>query len=190
MSQAASSTSSSDRGMPRRRLLLGALVPALPLGLAGCGFRPLNGPPAPGEVAIAPQLAAVRIGRLYNRSGQLLYQALERRLAARDNSAPAARYELTVTPNPSIEAQGYRPDGTPSRFRMVLNTPWALQALGAPPRPIASGSARAVDSYNFTDSEYYASLLSSEAAERRLADQAAEEIVMRLAIVFRDNPNA
>jgi len=192
MSQAASSTSSSDRGMPRRRLLLAGLVPALVPGLAltGCGFRPLNAPPEPGEVGIAPQLAAVRVGRLYNRSGQLLHQALERRLAARDNSAPAARYELTVTPNPSIEAQGYRTDGSPSRFRVVLNAPWTLSAMGAPPRPIANGSVRAVDSYNFVDSEYFASLLSSEAAERRLAEQAAEQIVLRLAIVFRDNPNA
>ncbi|WP_458094886.1 LPS assembly lipoprotein LptE [Roseomonas sp. WA12] len=185
MSQAASSTSSSE-GRPTRRLLLAGLAASL----GGCGFRPLNGPPAAGEADIAPQLAAVRLGRSFGRSGQLLHQALDRRLAARDRSGPPARYELVVSPSPAYEIQGYRRDGSPSRFRMVLTAPWTLQTLSVPPRPVANGVVRAIDSYNFIDNEFFASLVSSEAAERRLVEQVAEEVVLRLAMAFRDNPAA
>jgi hypothetical protein len=190
MSQAASSTSLSDPGMPARPLGRRLLLAGLAAPLAGCGFRPLNGPPAPGEAAAAPELAAVRIGRTVNRTGQLLHQALERRLAAGDRSSPAARYELTVSALPAYEAQGYRRDGAPSRFRMTMTAPWTLQTLSVPPRPVAAGTARAFDSYNFLDSEFYASLLSSEAAERRLVEQIAEDIVLRLTLAFRGNPTA
>jgi hypothetical protein len=172
--------------MTRRGLLLAGLAGSL----AGCGFRPLNAPPEPGEADIGPQLAAIRIGRLSNRTGQLMHQALERRLAARDRSGPAARYELIVSPVPAYEAQGYRRDGAPSRFRMVMTAPWTLQTVGMPPRPIAAGTSRAIDSYNFLDDEFFASLVSSEAAERRLVEQVADDIVLRLAIVFRENPAA
>ena len=186
MSQAASSTSSSERGVTTRRLLLAGLATSL----AGCGFRPLNGPPGPGEADTAPRLAAVRLGRSYGRTGQLLHQALDRRLAVGDRSGPAARYELVVSPTPAYEIQGYRRDGAPSRFRMVLTAPWTLQTLSVPPQPVANGVVRAVDSYNFVDSEFFASLVSSEAAERRLVEQIAEEVVLRLTIAFRDNPTA
>jgi LPS-assembly lipoprotein len=189
MSQAASSTSSSE-GRPTRRLLLAGLAGSLSGALAGCGFRPLNGPPAAGEADIAPQLAAVRLGRSFGRNGQLLHQALDRRLAAGDRSGPPARYELLVSPSPAYEIQGYRRDGSPSRFRMVLTAPWTLQTLSVPPRPVANGVVRAVDSYNFIDNEFFASLVSSEAAERRLVEQVAEEVVLRLALAFRDNPAA
>jgi hypothetical protein len=170
----------------RRRLLLAGL--AAPL--AGCGFRPLNGPPAAGEVDTAPQLAAIRVGRTVGRGGQLMHQALERRLAARDRTGPAARYELTVAPQTAYEAQGYRRDGAPSRFRMTMTAPWTLNTLSVPPRQIATGTARAFDNYNFLDNEFYASLLSSEAAERRLVEQVAEDLVLRLTLAFRENPTA
>ncbi|MFC7737493.1 LPS assembly lipoprotein LptE [Roseomonas sp. GCM10028921] len=182
MSQAASSISSSERPVVARRLLLAGLAGSL----AGCGFRPLNGPPAAGEADIAPELAAVRIGRTFGRTGQLLHQALDRRLTARNRSAPAARYELTVSPLPAYEALGYRRDGAPTRFRMVMTAPWTLQTLSVPARPVATGSARAVDAYNFVDNEYFASVVSSEAAERRLVEQIAEEIVLRLALSLRE----
>ncbi|MBP0444712.1 hypothetical protein J8J14_07940 [Roseomonas sp. SSH11] len=176
----------SERPLPRRSLLLAGLAASL----GGCGFRPLYGPSEAGQPAIAPQLASVRVGRLTNRTGQLLHQALERRLAAADRSGPAARYELTVVPQTAYEAQGYRRDGAPSRFRMVMTAPWTLQTIGVPPRPVANGNARAIDAYNYLDNEYFASLLSSEAAERRLVEQVAQDIVTRLAIAFRENPPA
>ena len=87
MSQAASSTSSSERPVVARRLLLAGLAGSL----AGCGFRPLNGPPAAGEADIAPELAAVRIGRTFARTAQLLHQALHWRLTPQNRSAPAPR---------------------------------------------------------------------------------------------------
>ncbi|MBP0494310.1 LPS assembly lipoprotein LptE [Pararoseomonas indoligenes] len=171
-----------------RRALLAAL--AAPLGLAGCGFRPLYGPPAAGETDTAPELAAIRLGRTYGRTGQILHQALERRLAARDRSGPAARYELALAPQLAIESQGYRRDGTPTRFRMVMTTTYTLSTLSIPARAVATGSARAIDSYNTIDNEYFASIVSSEEAQRRMAEQVAEDIVLRLTLALRGNPAA
>src|SRR4051794_24538649 len=94
MSRAVSSISSS-RAMPverigtsaapgsaaacSRRGLLGLGL----LGLSGCGFRPLYGPvtAADGtESALTDELAAVRVGPIYERTGQLLRRNLQRRL--------------------------------------------------------------------------------------------------------------
>ncbi|WP_338665195.1 LPS assembly lipoprotein LptE [Pararoseomonas sp. SCSIO 73927] len=171
-----------------RRAFLAAL--AAPMGLAGCGFRPLHAPPAPGETDVAPELAAVRLGRTYGRTGQILHQALERRLAARDRSGPAARYELAVAPQLAIETQGYRRDGSPTRFRMVMSVDYTLSTLSVPVQPVAAGSARAIDSYNTIDNEYFASIVSSEEAQRRMAEQVAEDIVLRLTLALRGNPAA
>ncbi|MFC0386453.1 LPS assembly lipoprotein LptE [Muricoccus vinaceus] len=174
----------------RRRGLLAAL--GAPAVLAGCGFHPLNGPPVEGEgsAAVGSQLAAIRIGPTYSRPGQLLHQSLERRLAARDRSGPAARYLLTTSILPSYEAQGYRRDGSPSRIRIAMSVPWTLATLAVPPQQIATGTARAFDSFNVVDNEFFSSVVSSEAAERRLVDQIAEDITIRLALAFRDIPAA
>ncbi|WP_161993700.1 LPS assembly lipoprotein LptE [Muricoccus nepalensis] len=203
MSQAESSTSSSEArsearseahpGATGRRALLGALGASLGLPLlAGCGFEPLNAPPSlgGGTADLGPELAAIRLGPTYGRSGQLLHQSLERRLAARDPSGPAPRYLLTTSISSASEAQGYRRDGSPSRFRLTMTAPWTLSTLSVPPQRIAAGTARAVDSFNLADLEFFSSVVSSEAAERRLVDRVAEDIALRLALAFRERPAA
>ena len=184
MSLAASSTSSSEPPALHRRGLLGI---ALAATLAGCGFRAANLPPEPGTGQDpAPELAAIRLGPTYGRNGQLLHQALERRLAARDRAVTAKRYELTLSILPAFEAQGYRRDGTPTRTRMTLSVPWTLKALGGAERAVASGNARAFDSFNLVDNEFFSSVLSSAEAERRLVEQVADDIVLRLALALRE----
>lgn len=76
MSRAVSSTSWSRRG-----LLVGATAG---LGLGGCGFRPLYGPIAApdggaGGEDIRTELAAIRVGLIPERFGQLLRRDLQRR---------------------------------------------------------------------------------------------------------------
>lgn len=195
MSQAESSISLSEpaQGGIARRGLLGALGASLGLPLlAGCGFQPLNAPSSPGAgtADIGPELAAIQLGPTYGRSGQLLHQSLERRFAARDRSGPAPRYLLTTSLLPAFEAQGYRRDGSPSRFRITMSAPWTLSTLSVPPQQIASGTARAVDSFNLVDLEFFSTVVSSEAAERRLVDRIAEDITLRLALAFRERPAA
>ena len=171
---------------PRRLFLLGGLA----AGLGGCGFTPLYAPPEPGQRDVPKELAAVRVGRTFGRVGQMLHQRLEARLAARDRSAPAALYELTVAPQMSIEVQGFRKDGSPSRFRMVMTSPWTLNTLSVPPRPVAKGTARALDDYNTIDNEFFASILSSETAQARMVEKLADDIVLRLTLAMRDLPPA
>jgi LPS-assembly lipoprotein len=195
MSQAASSISSFEDRAPARpdgQVLTrrGLLSAGAALALSGCGFRPLNAPVAaadsPDDVAV--QLAAVRVGLVPERNGQLLRRALESRLAARNRTSPAARYELRVTLLPGSEAQGYRRDGSPSRVRTTITAPWTLSTLSVPPEQVITGTARAIDAYNIPDNEFFAAIASAEAADRRMIDRVAEDIILRLTLAFRERP--
>ncbi len=170
----------------RRTLLL------TPLLLAGCGFRPLHAPPAPGGAAdIAPDLAAIRVGLIPDRSGQIMRQELERRLAgaargAAGRGAVAARYDLKVTVLVGADLLGFRRDGSPSRVRNTYTAPWTLSTMAVPPVIVAQGSSTAFDAYNVPDNQFFAGLQASAAADRRLLEQLAADVVERVIISLRD----
>lgn len=174
MSRAASSTSLS------RRIFLGSL-----LGLSGCGFRPLYGPMEDGG-DLPAELAAVRIGPLYERSGQLLRRNLQRRM---EGSAPGtpARYLLNVTVRFGVEPLGYRRDGTISRVRYVATGDWELQTLTVPPQQVARSAIpyRTLDSFNVPDLQFFSADTARDAMEARLAEQLSEEITRQVAVHLR-----
>ena len=133
-----------------RRGLLGGL-----LGLSACGFRPLYGPitAADGsEAELEAELAAVRIGPLYERTGQLLRRSLQRRMEESVPGTPA-RYLLNVNVDLGSEILGYRRDGTPTRIRFTLNGSWNLNTIAVPPQRIAASGIpyRTIDSFNIPD---------------------------------------
>jgi len=174
MSRAAWSTLSS------RRTLL-----ALPvLALGACGFRPLYGPRPPG--AAAPGLEAVRVGLIPERNGQLLRRSLQERLGRGPDSA--ARYDLRVGLSYGVDPQGFARDGTPSRIRITATANWFLYDLGTPPRLLANGTERAFDAYNVPENQFFAADTARDAAERRLVEQLAEDIVQRLALRLAAGP--
>ncbi len=157
---------------------------ALPaLALTGCGFRPLYGS-RPDNQATAG-LQAVRVGLINERNGQLLRRNLEQRLGG---EGVAARYDLRVGLSYGIEVQGFERDGTPSRVRMTATANWFLYDNGAPPRLVGNGMVRAFDAYNVPENQFFASDTSRDAAERRLVDQLASDIVQRLAVRFEAGP--
>ena len=183
MSRDASSTSWSRRGA------LGLL-----LGLGGCGFRPLYAPvtAADGsESDLRDELAAVRVGNIPERSGQLLRRSLQRRL---ESTAPGtqARYNLQVVMNYTVEVLGYRRDGTPTRLRYIANGNWTLTTLSVPPQPIAATAIpyRALDSFNIPDLQFFAADTARDAMEGRLVEELAEEIYRRVAIELRGRTEA
>lgn len=181
MSRAVSSTSWS------RRALLGPAL--IGLGLAGCGFRPLYAPidGADGTASdLRDELSAVRIGPLYDRSGQLLRRNLQRRF---EGSQPgmAARYVLQVNVTYGAEALGYRRDGTITRLRYTATGGWTLSTLSVPPVQVAATAIpyRTIDSFNIPDLQFFAADAARDAMEQRLVDQLAEEIFRQVAMELR-----
>ena len=164
--------------MSSRRAIL-----ALPaLALAGCGFRPMYGPRPEGATA---GLETVRVGLISERNGQLLRRHLEQRLGR--GSGPA-RYDLRVGLAYGIEVQGFARDGTPSRVRMTATANWFLYDTNVPPRLIAQGIDRTFDAYNVPENQFFASDTARDAAERRLMEQLANDVVQQLAVRFESGP--
>ena len=159
------------------------------LGLAGCGFRPLYAPVtaedgAPGD--LLNELAAVRVGNIPERSGQLLRRDLQRRFEGLRTGVPA-RYALQVVVTYSVEPLGYRRDGTITRLRYVATGNWTLATLSVPPRQIAASAipARALDSFNIPDLQFFAADSARDAMEARIVDQLSEDIFRRVALELR-----
>lgn len=166
-------------GLPRRAALGGLLA------LSGCGFRPLYAPDERGDIRGTTELAAIRIGPVPERRGQLLRQELERRFQV-SGGAAEARYALTVAIQPAAELQGFRRDGSPSRVRYTYTVPYTLSTLSVPPVPIATGAVVAFDAYNVPDQQFFAAVQSASAADRRLIEQIARDLTERLTLALRE----
>ena len=72
----------------------------------------------------------------------------------------------------------------PSRLRLVGTANWALISQDTKRRTLATGVARSVDGLNIFDQQFFAIDMESEAVQRRLADQVAEQMTMQLAAWF------
>jgi len=176
-------------GTPRRALLRGA-AGLLALGAGGCGFRPIHDDGAAADDAsVAADLAATRVPVIPERFGQLLRRGLQERLArgapAGGIPADATRWELLVGPGLAAEGIGIQRDGAASRVRTIATANWTLLRL-APREVVASGFERTTDAFNIQGTQYFAADSSREAMERRLADQLADEVVVRVAMQFRN----
>ena len=158
----------------------------LPLLAAGCGFRPMHGRSGSREdTEVAAALAAVKVGLITERQGQLLRRRLEQGLAPNGRGAVAAKYDLRVGLGYGVEIQGFRRDGFPSRVRFSATASWFLYDVSAAPREIARGTERATDAYDIPENQFFAADAARETMERQLIDQLAQQILEKLAIHFR-----
>ena len=160
--------------MFRRALPLGLL------GLGGCGFQPLHGPGL-NNARVTDEMAAVRVGRMFERNGQLLRRALQQRMEDSRPGTPA-RYELRAGYTIATELQGYREDGAISRVRYVVTSDFTLVRLSDPEEEVMRGSARRFDAYNIPELQFFAADVSRDAMERRLMEGIAEDITRRVAL--------
>lgn len=174
-------------GLAGRRACLRGAAGLIALMASGCGFRPLygNGGIATGEPSVAAELAATRVTIIPERFGQLLRRGLQQRLGTGVPGPQAARWELRVGPNLQAEGIGIQRDGTTTRVRFVATANWWLVRLSPAPEVVANGVERTIDAFNIPTNQFFAADSSREAAERRLAEVLAEEIVTRVAIRFR-----
>jgi LPS-assembly lipoprotein len=169
-------------GLGRRWLLPGLL--ALPVVLAGCGFQPVYMPTASGKPGVAQrELAAVYVPIIPDRPGQLLRQALQKRLG--DDAGGASAYDLQVRFAVAGEGIGIEPDTIATRVRLIGTANWTLIAHDAARSTLTSGSARSLDGLNIFDEQYFASDLESEAVQGRIAENLAQQITTQLAVWFR-----
>lgn len=152
------------------------------LGLGGCGFRPLYDDRPRGEAPTTAQaLAATRVATIPDRPGQILRNALIQRLGNGPTVPP--RHELRVALTIRRELLGVRRDETASRQRVNATAEFTLRPLPAGD-PVFTGRAYAVDAFNIVPNEFFAAQLSGEAAEARVAERLAEDIVAQLAAFY------
>jgi LPS-assembly lipoprotein len=169
-----------DRTTRRALIALG-----LPLLAAGCGFRPMYGQGSgPEDSRFAASLAAVKVGLITERQGQLLRRRLEQGLAPKGREGVRPQYDLRVGLAYGFELQGFRRDGFPSRVRSNATANWFLFDLGAPPKEIARGTERASDAYDIPENQFFAADVARDIMERQLIEQLAQQILERLAIHF------
>ena len=152
------------------------------LVLSGCGFRPLYAEHSPGG-GIAAELAQVAVGRIPERSGQLLRQFLTEELAPDGPRKPA--HDLLIQLTETFVGTAISKDATATRtnisftasFRLVDRTDSKLRL---------EGRERAVASYDSVASEY-ATEVARRDARRRSIEVLGTRIVRRLVLHFRRN---
>ena len=168
-----------------RRGLLGLTGGLLTGGLlSGCGFRPMYMPTASGGAGVAQrELAAVTVGIIPDRPGQLLRQALQERFE-RTDGAVQRRYDLTVAYEIEGEGIAILHDNTTTRIRLIGRAQWSLRAQDATRAVLTSGTARSLDAVNVLKEQYFAADLGNEAAQKRIADAVADQITLQLAAFF------
>ncbi len=169
--------------MRRRAVLAGGLA------LGGCGFRPLYMPAGGAAGPAEAELAAVYVPVVPERSGQLLRQALQRRLEGPGTGA-AKKYELTTYLIANVEGIAILRDSSTTRYRVIATAPWTLRMLSLDRAVLTSGTGRAVEGYNILNQQYFAADLEGDAAYKRAAETLADQIVTQVAIFLRRRTEA
>ncbi|MGE4046664.1 MAG: LPS assembly lipoprotein LptE [Acetobacteraceae bacterium] len=173
----------------RRGFLTGLVAAGTAAGLAGCGFQPVYMPTATGQQGVvARQLAAVNVGIIPDRPGQLLRQALQVRLG--NDSGVRQRYDLAVAFWISGDGIGILPDNSVTRVRVTGHVNWALLSQDQARTRLTTGSALALDGMNIFNQQYFALDLENETVQRRLAENLADQVTTQLAIWFRQQAAA
>jgi LPS-assembly lipoprotein len=152
--------------------------------LGGCGFRPLYGDIGPAGSPVAQEnLAAISVGIIPERSGQLLRQALQERFERFGADVPR-RYALRASFSVAADAIGVTQASVVTRIRDTGYAQYTLVTLDAAPRTVTSGNARRVDGYDVVNDEFFAADLEQDQVVRRLAEAVADQIALQLALYF------
>ncbi len=164
----------------RRAIFAVALAALLP----GCGFHPMFASSGDGSAGPAETgLAQIAIGPLYERSGQLLRQALQDRFE-RGGNGVARRYDLTVAYGLTSDTIAIEPDSSITRVRLYAAASWTLAAQDPQHTTLATGQARALDGYNILDEQIFSADLENEHIQGRMAKAVADQITLQLATYF------
>jgi LPS-assembly lipoprotein len=179
----------STAGLSRRGILQAGstalTVAALAPLMSACGFKPMYGGRAGSAVVAA--LAEVEVARINDRTGQLLRNALERRMERAGGGGTAKkRYLLTCGVAESKQELGLSKDSFASRADLTLTVDFTLSYQG---KSLLTGSTQGIVAYNILDQQY-ATVISEQDSRQRAVEQVSEDITRRLSSYFSRHPNS
>lgn len=163
----------STRAFPALPALL--VVAAL---LSACGFRPLYGQRAAGEVSA--DLSQVRIDLISDRSGQILHNYLRDRMNPGGQPADPT-HRLSVTLTEDFDTLGIRKDETATRANFRASASYQLIELGDLNETVMDDRTQTITSYNIVESEFATISARDDARERALrllADKIAAQVAL------------
>ena len=158
------------------RILFASLALAL---LSGCGLSPMYA--GGGSGMVAQSLAAIEVAPIEGRAGWLMRNALRDRFAAAGEAN--ARYRLEVRLDDQLEGLGVLRDDTITRERRTLRARYQLIDLASEEIILdaTDGSDAGID----VVSSEYATIAAEQSAQERLAEDVAQRIATRVALVLR-----
>lgn len=153
---------------------------ALMLLLGACGLRPMYAGGSSG--AVASGLNSVQVAPIPERAGWLVRNALVDRLGG-EVSEPG--YRLEVELDDDLTAFGIRGDAAVTRERRTLRARYRLVELstGLVVLDATAGSDAGID----VVSSEYATVAAEQAAQERLAQVVADQMVSRIALFMRNS---
>ena len=161
-----------------------AMIVALSAMLAACNLRPLYAGGTTGVVA--QELGRVEIEPIEGKAGWLTRNALKDQLEAFEGQE--AKYRLIVVLEDKIAGFGVRSDDRVTRERRTLRARYQLVRLSDSVVMLdaTAGSDAGID----VVSSEYATLAAEDTALENLANRVANQIVTRLSLFARSQPEA
>lgn len=158
-----------------------AIALALALTLAGCGLRPMYAGGGSGQVATG--LSSIQVGKVPDKAGWLVRNALVDRLGG---EASSAAYRLDVELDDDLTGFGIRGDSAVTRERRTLRARYQLVDLktGLVVLDATAGSDSGID----VVSSEYATVAAEQTALERLSTVVADQIVSRLGLYMSRRP--
>lgn len=159
---------------------MAAVLAAVAVALAGCGFKPLYGRNSGGG-EVVPEFSQIYIEQPEDRTAQQLRNALLDLLTPR-GTPERPRYLLTYTINESVGSVFITRSEEITRSNLHLSASFTLRDYQTGKR-IYSGSAASQASFNQTVADY-ANLIAEKNARERALREVAEQMRIRLANHF------
>lgn len=159
--------------LKRREVLRLLAVGGAGVGLAACGFQPMYGHYRD-RTPVAAQLAMISIDPIPDRTGQLVRNALEQRMAR--GGTAAQRYRLAVDLAEATAGVGIQMNALASLANLTMTATFTLTGgdIGQ-----WTGRSSAVVSYALLG-EPYASKAAEADARARAAEMLADDMVLKI----------
>ncbi|WP_434781427.1 LPS assembly lipoprotein LptE [Aurantiacibacter hainanensis] len=164
-----------------RRAALALALAALSLPLSSCGLQPIYA--GGGSGYVARELAAIEVPAIPGREGWLVRNALTDRLG-RGSGDSASQYRLDIVLDDDLEGLGLLTDDTIGRQRRILRARYQLVDLATDTILVdaTAGSDAGID----VVSSEFATIAAEQTALENLAQEVADQIVVRLTRALRE----
>ncbi len=165
---------------PRAVATRGVVLLVVVCALAGCGFRPLYAPRAPQDWD--PDLAAIAVGSIADRPGQILALALRENLNP-GGVAVATRWRLNTRLTVARADLGIQRNATATSSEITVSASYVVTEASSG-KQVYSSTSRAVGDFNQLNDAYATQVAADDAQDRALRE-VADEMTMRMALFVR-----